>query len=130
MKRAVAGIVIVQNKILIGKKVVREGHFVSGGWHIPGGHIKQGESVRKALIRELAEETGLEVSIVKKVCTHLVKDTDTKLSWYICTASTTKVTAMDDLSDVKFVDKANVLKECDRRATSLWPPKVIKYFSE
>ena len=39
MRKAVAGIIIFEDKILIGKKVIKEGHFVSGGWHIPSWHL-------------------------------------------------------------------------------------------
>jgi 8-oxo-dGTP diphosphatase len=34
------------------------------GWEIPGGHLEPGESPEQALVREVLEETGLEVSIV------------------------------------------------------------------
>ena len=34
-----------------------------GEWSIPGGRLEWGESVREAIIREVREETGLEVEI-------------------------------------------------------------------
>lgn len=34
------------------------------GWEIPGGHLNVGESPEDALIREVKEETGLEVEII------------------------------------------------------------------
>jgi 8-oxo-dGTP diphosphatase len=38
-----------------------------GEWSIPGGRLKWGESVRQALLREVREETGLEVEIAALV---------------------------------------------------------------
>ena len=35
------------------------------GWEIPGGHLEPGESPEQALIREVLEETGLDVSIIE-----------------------------------------------------------------
>ena len=34
-----------------------------GEWSIPGGHLEWGESVRDAIVREVREETGLEVEV-------------------------------------------------------------------
>ena len=34
------------------------------GWEIPGGHLNSGESPEQALIREVLEETGLDVEII------------------------------------------------------------------
>ena len=36
-------------------------------WCIPGGHMEPGESVAEAVIREIFEETGIEVEIVKLI---------------------------------------------------------------
>lgn len=36
-------------------------HTYIDGWHLPGGGIRAGESPKAALIREVAEETGLQV---------------------------------------------------------------------
>ena len=39
----------------------------NGQWCIPGGHMEPGESVAETVIREILEETGLEVEIVKLI---------------------------------------------------------------
>src|SRR3989344_7973826 len=36
-----------------------------GKWVLPGGHVKYGETVENALLREVEEETGLKVEIIK-----------------------------------------------------------------
>jgi len=35
------------------------------GWELPGGHLDDGESILECAIREVKEETGIEVEIVK-----------------------------------------------------------------
>lgn len=44
--------------------VIRRGHPPSEGlWSIPGGRVEPGESLQQAARREVAEETGLDVTI-------------------------------------------------------------------
>jgi mutator protein MutT len=53
------GAVIIQNgKILLEKRKNEPGR---GKWSIPGGLVELGESVSQTVVREVAEETGLEV---------------------------------------------------------------------
>jgi len=49
-------------KLLMGKKDPRKGGVFSDCWHIPGGGVDEGETMIEALVREIKEETGLDIS--------------------------------------------------------------------
>ncbi len=54
-------------KILMGKKDPSKGGVFPNAWHIPGGGIKEGETMEQTLIREIKEEVGLDVTNYPKV---------------------------------------------------------------
>ncbi len=59
-----AGAVIVDDdgRVLL----VRRGHAPSAGlWSVPGGRVEAGETVARAAVREVAEETGLAVEVAE-----------------------------------------------------------------
>lgn len=59
----VDAIIIKDKKILL---VRRASHLVNGNkWAIPGGFLDRDETLEKAVLRELKEETGLNGKIVK-----------------------------------------------------------------
>jgi len=64
----VKGIVIYKNKVLILKRVKPSTDGL-GYWELPGGGLEYGETPHQALIRELKEETGLDIKIIKPVYT-------------------------------------------------------------
>ena len=37
------------------------------GWTVPGGHVNFGETIKKDVIREVFEETGMDITVVKKI---------------------------------------------------------------
>ena len=64
----VKGIVIYEGKTLILKRV-RPSSDGLGYWELPGGGLEYGEDPHQALVRELKEETGLDIEIIKPVYT-------------------------------------------------------------
>jgi len=56
----VGGVVIDQARVLL---VRRAAAPLRGQWSIPGGHLDLGETLVQGVVRELAEETGLEVRV-------------------------------------------------------------------
>lgn len=61
MSESVACILILEGKILL---IQRRDIPV---WVLPGGGIEPGETPEKAAVREMEEETGLQVEIVRKI---------------------------------------------------------------
>jgi 8-oxo-dGTP pyrophosphatase MutT (NUDIX family) len=52
-------------RLFQGMKDLKKGGVYSDCWHIPGGGINEREDQKKALIREIEEETGIDVSPYK-----------------------------------------------------------------
>ena len=53
----VGAVVVVADRLLL----IRRGHGPAAGeWSIPGGRVEAGETLAEAVVRELAEEAGVE----------------------------------------------------------------------
>lgn len=57
----VAGVLVRAGRVLLTQR--RAGTHLAGTWEFPGGKIEPGESPEAALVRELREEIGLEVTV-------------------------------------------------------------------
>lgn len=67
VERAVSAGGVVVREGTAGPEVVICGRDSDGVWGLPKGTPAEGESLEKAALREVSEETGLKVEIVKKV---------------------------------------------------------------
>jgi len=60
----VAVVIRKGNQVLLGKCLKSHG---IGTWHTPGGHIEFGETPEQTARREVIEETGLELGLIRKL---------------------------------------------------------------
>ena len=59
---SVLGVVVrPDGKYLITKRIMTK-HWAPGWWEVPGGAVRAGEESSEAVVREVKEETGLDVS--------------------------------------------------------------------
>lgn len=73
---AVNAIILNDNKEILFTERSLGDDFLPGYWELPGGGIDYGETPQEALIRELKEECGLEIEIIKPVAanSYFIKD--------------------------------------------------------
>lgn len=57
----ITGILIENNKILLVQQKLSD----KRNWSLPGGRLERGETLSQGLIREMKEETGLDVELVR-----------------------------------------------------------------
>lgn len=101
----VKGIVIYHKKVLILKRI-RPSTDGLGYWELPGGGLEYGETPHQALIRELKEETGLDIKILKPVYTFTAirPDYQTVGIGFLSIPTNDHVIISDEHTDFKFVD--------------------------
>jgi 8-oxo-dGTP diphosphatase len=106
----VGGVVVHENRVLL----VQRGHEpMKGKWTIPGGLIDVGETLREAVIREVKEETGLDVEPIElvelldrihreegRVRYHYV------IADYLCRVEGGQLAASSDAADARWVERA------------------------
>lgn len=115
------GIVLKDSDVLIVKRKQSEGDLQ---WQFPGGVIENNESELQAVVREIYEETGCEIDVVKPLGKRLHPYTKKIISYWICQyRNGNLVISDDDLEDVKWINKTDLLQYF---TTSVYEP-VLSY---
>ncbi len=69
-KTATAIVPFPENKILL---IKRNTIPFKGYWGLPGGRMDPGETIEQTVVREVKEETGLDVEVVRKIGEYIEK---------------------------------------------------------
>jgi 8-oxo-dGTP diphosphatase len=116
----VGAIIVCNGKILLEKRKSEPGR---GKWSVPGGLVELGESTEQAVIREVKEETGLDVENPEliDVVNNIILDANGKIEYhfvildYFVKLRGGELNAADDAEELKWValdevEKYNITK--------------------
>lgn len=112
----VKGIVVYDHKVLILKRV-RPSRDGLGYWELPGGGLEYGETPHEALIRELKEETNLDIQILKPVYTFTAirPDYQTVGIGFLSIPTNNHVIISDEHTDFQFVTSQELKDYLDEK---------------
>jgi len=109
----VGALIFERGKILL---VERGEQPLKGYWSLPGGVLETGETLAEGIIREVREETGLEVKPVKvlEIFERIMRDAEGQAEYhyvlidYICRVTGGLLRAADDASRAEWVARRDL----------------------
>ena len=110
---SVGAVVIQDDRVLL---VKRAHEPLKGAWSLPGGVVEIGESLRQALIREVREETCLDVEVgaVIEVLDRISRDEADRVEYhyvivdYLCRAVGGALACASDADDARWVSRGEL----------------------
>ncbi|MEY9846149.1 8-oxo-dGTP diphosphatase [Streptacidiphilus sp. BW17] len=67
-------VLVEEDQVLLGRR--RNTAYGEGCWHVPAGHLEQGESVAAGMAREAREELGIDIDQADLKLVHVLHDLD------------------------------------------------------
>ena len=105
LRVVVKGMIIDKDKALIVRRSLTDDRN-PGRWTIPGGHLERGESIDHAALREIREEVGLQVKLIKVHALNAFigeKGEQLITITFLCKPLTNKVTLNHELHEFKWI---------------------------
>ena len=96
-KVAVAVLVQIKNKLVLVKRDINP---YIGHWSFPSGYVDRSENVESEAIREVREETGLDVELIKLLGVYSQNDNPVILIVYTGNMEGGKLQALDEVQEV------------------------------
>jgi 8-oxo-dGTP diphosphatase len=90
-------------------------------WAFPGGEIGEGETKEEALVRELRNETGFKVKVVKKISERFHPLFNIKIHYYLCEMVPASVKPIMDVNEVESIKWVKTAELRDYFTTDLDP---------
>lgn len=106
---SVKGFVLHNDKYLFVKKA-NNGSRNEGYWELPGGGLNFGELPETALRREIKEETGLNIQVIRPLLTwSFIKNKNKQVIGitYLCESKENSVTISDEHDNYTWISKNN-----------------------
>jgi len=127
----IIALIVKGNKIVMGKKGHKSGHFLSDAWHFPGGKAEEGETPEQTVVREMKEELGMDIVILKQICAYTSKGADRIVNnvVFLCESDDEPV-AGDDLVDAKYFDYDGIIEFHEKQTFENLPIEVKEYLSD
>ena len=110
MSDVVVGIVNYEDHILMVKRAKQEEKLV---WVFPGGKVQEGETREEACVREIYEETGLNVSIIKLFGERIHPETGAKMAYFLCKYDSGQIIIQnkDEILEVAYKTREEFLQD-------------------
>lgn len=92
-KSVVLGVVTNNDKVLLVKRKPTEGML---RWQFPGGIVEKNETVEDAIVRELKEETGIDVKALTRIGERVHPYTNRYMAYIACEYLSGGISVSDD----------------------------------
>lgn len=125
MTNIVVGIMKHKGRILMVKRAKKEGDLE---WVFPGGKVEANETEIEACIREVYEETGIQVSIQTLLGRRIHPVTQVNIAYFLCEYQSGQPTILDfnEIHEIAYKTYQELIHDIK---TDLYPP-VKQYLDE